>query len=128
MNLDEFVDQLFNSSIDAELSSEEAVAPGDDLADQGDIDPENLQSFVDRLLLRFFDTVNLMQYLNQVSVIKKNGVPTVQLVFAQIPDDAIADAQRVIAVPSQAFRFKNEATPYIGFEVPLKAEMFPTTA
>jgi hypothetical protein len=125
MNLDEFVDQLFAAGSPDKslgLSGEEA-----DSADQGDIDPANLQAFVDRLLLRLFDTVSLMQYLKQVSVLKKNGVPVVQLVFAQIPDDVIGDTQRIISTPSQAYKFKQDATPYVGFEVPLKAEMFPAT-
>lgn len=126
MDIEEFVDQLFGEkTTDTLMPGKEAGSP---VADQGEIDPSNLQSFVDRLLLRLFDTVNLMQYLKQVSILKKNGTPTVQLVFTQIPDDAVGDAQRVIAVPSQAYRFKHNASPYIGFEIPLKAEMFPTTA
>lgn len=85
----------------------------------------NVKTFLDRLLLRIFDTVGLMQYLNKVSVIKKGDVQTIQLVFAQIPDEVISDVQRVIAVPSQAYKFKSDAANYVGFEIPLKKELFP---
>jgi hypothetical protein len=103
MNLDGLVDQMY---------------------DYDDVELDDVKSYVDRLLLRIFNAVSLMQYLNKVSVLKKGNVQTVQLVFAQVPADIIPEIQRIIGVPSQAYAFDKDGSPYIGFEIPLPDEVF----
>lgn len=92
------------------------------------VELEGVKAYVDRLLLRIFETVTLMQYLNKVSVFKRGGVHTVQLVFSRIPDEVIPDVQRVIGVESKVYKFDQDSTPFVGFEVPLPEELFPDKA
>lgn len=104
MELTEFVDQLYNL--------------------RGEVELGDAKVFVDRLLLRIFDAVSLMQYLDQVSVLKKGDVQTVQLVFSQLPQEVLPDVQRIIGIDSQCYNFEREGVPYAGFEIPLDPELF----
>jgi hypothetical protein len=102
MTISEFVDNLYTD--------------GDYLDD--------VKVFIDRLLLRLFDTVSLMQFLEKVSIIKKDETRVIQLLFTKIPDEVIPDVQRIIAVPCQAYEFEREGKPFIAFEIPVETELF----
>jgi hypothetical protein len=82
--------------------------------------PSTAKAFIDRLLLRLFNSPELILHLKKVGL--KRDQKTLQLVFATVPNEVITDIQRIISSPCRVIPFSDEgdeATSYIGFEIPL---------
>ena len=112
MKIDEFVDQLFGL-FGLDSQADEQLKSG------------AVRAFIDRLLLRIFNSHILISYLKKVGLAERDGKNYLQIVFAAMPSEVIPDIQRVIAVDdTKIVRYKEGSQPYVAFEVPIDPKQF----
>jgi hypothetical protein len=111
MKLDEFVDQLFG--LFGQQSNDTKLKSG------------AVRSFIDRLLLRLFNSHILISYLKKVGLAERDGKNYLQVVFSAVPNEVIPDIQRVIAVDgTKIVRYSEDSQPYVAFEIPIDPTQF----
>jgi hypothetical protein len=82
-----------------------------------------VNTFIDRLLLRFMMNPAIMLHLRKVKT--SEDKKHLQLIFAVVPDEVVPDIERMINIKDTEvihFPYKNE--PYLGFKVPLTGPEF----
>lgn len=92
------------------------------LIEADEVDP-TLKTFLDRLLLRIFDTPSLMASLLDVQIISQDGDFLIQLDFKKLPDEVTPQVKRIIGHPNaRAVEFDKEGTPHTGLEVKITGQ------
>jgi hypothetical protein len=97
----------------------------DQLFANGEIRNDGFRTFIDRLLMRVWNSPSLIQYLDKVGYSEKEDTLVAQLVFNKLPDEVIQDVTRLIAVPRvRVSKFRVDGKAFVGFEAFLDQEMF----
>lgn len=82
-----------------------------------------LKNFLDRLLLRIFDTPSLMSSLLDVNIASDEDGFKVQLDFKKIPDEIVPSLRQVVGpYNTRALAFQKDGVNHTGLEVNISRE------